>query len=330
MAFRHGTQAQDGEVDHKAFYQTYHGHEPMHLQVAHTALRKNHQGLIFLAGDSSLDNKFWFRDTAPALNGYEDFLRPPLMKKDICYWLNSEAVRCGAAGLACLNTAVEATTLHHREKELRVQDRFITDHITQDDYLIVSVGGNDIALSPSLATMLNMFILVRSSSASCLRRSSFGITPCAGRCGGRVSRRGGTGCARSLLSFVCLPGLAYFVDLFGNAVQNYVLRVLGSTRPKKVVVCMIYFLDEQGHSWADRALALLDYNRNPERLQEAIRAVFRLATKRIRIPGTEVVAFPLFDVLDGKTTSDYVSRVEPSVTGGEKMARALMSVILDN
>jgi len=330
MAVRFGAQGTSDEVDHKAFYQTYNGHEPEHLEVAHATLRKKHQSLIFLAGDSSLDNKFWFRDTAPALNGYEDFLRPPLMKKDICYWLNSEALRCGASGVACLNTAVEATTLHHREKELRIQDKFISDNITADDHLIVSVGGNDIALSASLATMLNMFIMVRCSSASCLRRWSCGVTPCAGRCGGRVSRRGGAGCARSLLSFVWPPGLAYFVDLFGNAVQSYILRILGSKRPKKVVVCMIYFLDEQGHSWADRALALLDYNQNPERLQEAIRAVFRLATKKIRIPGTEVVAFPLFDVLDGKTTSDYVSRVEPSVTGGEKMARALMSVILDN
>merc|ERR1719491_160363 len=178
--------------------------------------------------------------------------------------------------------------------------------------------------------MLNMFILVRCSSAVCLRRSAGGCLPCAGRCGGAVTKRGGRGCLRSLFGWVWPPGLAYFVDLFGNAIQNYVLRILGETRPKKVVICMIYFLDEQGHSWADRALAVLDYNRNPARLQEAIRAVFRLATKRIRISGTEVVAFPLFEVLDGKTSSDYVSRVEPSAQGGAKMGEALMNVILEH
>merc|ERR1719491_2016400 len=178
--------------------------------------------------------------------------------------------------------------------------------------------------------MLNMFILVRCSSAVCLRRSACGCMPCAGRCGGSVTKRGMKGCMRSLFGCVFPPGLAYFVDLFGNAIQSYVLRMLGTTRPKKVVVCMIYFLDEKGHSWADRALTLLDYNRDPSRLQEAIRAVFRLATKRIRIPGTEVVAFPLFEVLDGKTSSDYVSRVEPSAQGGAKMGEALMKVILEH
>merc|ERR1711972_1117211 len=91
---------------------------------------------------------------------------------------------------------------------------------------------------------------------------------------------------------------------------------------------MIYFLDENGSSWADQALAALDYDANPARLQEAIRAVFRLATRRIRIRGTEVVAFPLFEVLDGKNTADYVSRVEPSPSGGKKMAEALVEVVV--
>merc|ERR1719198_485506 len=104
-----------------------------------------------------------------------------------------------------------------------------------------------------------------------------------GCCGGSVTRLGCAGCLRCLLGCACPPGLGYFVDLFGNAIKDYVLRVIGSTRPKKVVVCCIYFLDEQGHSWAVTALAALDYNRNPARLQEAIRAIYRLATRRIRI-----------------------------------------------
>jgi len=92
---------------------------------------------------------------------------------------------------------------------------------------------------------------------------------------------------------------------------------------------MIYFLDETGSSWADQALRALDYDNNPGRLQEAIRVVFRLATQRIRIRGTEVVAFPLFNILDGRSTEDYVSRVEPSPSGGKKIATALMDAILD-
>ena len=62
--------------------------------------------------------------------------------------------------------------------------------------------------------------------------------------------------------------------------------------------------------------------------QAAIRRVFEIATSKISIPGTEVVAFPLFRVLDGSDTRDYLQRVEPSPQGGAKMARALMDAVL--
>ena len=122
--------------------------------------------------------------------------------------------------------------------------------------------------------------------------------------------------------------MAYFVDLFGHRVQNYVERVLDGARPKRVVVCMIYYLDVHGRgSWADCFLAAMGYNCAPWRLQAAIRKVFELATSRIRIPGVDVLAFPLFEVLDGNDPRDYVQRVEPSPRGGAKMARALLDAI---
>lgn len=62
------------------------------------------------------------------------------------------------------------------------------------------------------------------------------------------------------------------------------------------------------------------YNVNPGKLQCAIRQIFRNATSRIRIPGTEVVPIPLFEVLDAKDPGDYEQRVEPSARGGRKMA----------
>merc|ERR1712039_921649 len=118
--------------------------------------------------------------------------------------------------------------------------------ITSEDYLVVSVGGNDIALGPSFWTIVNMLVLIRCSSRACLRYCAFGCLPFAGCCGGAVTRSGNHGCMRGLLGCVCPPGFGYFVDLFGNCIQSYVLRMLGSKRPKKVIVCMIYFLDEQG------------------------------------------------------------------------------------
>ena len=51
-----------------------------------------------------------------------------------------------------------------------------------------------------------------------------------------------------------------------------------------------------------------------------IRNTFKTATSAIRIPGTEVVPVPLFDVLDWQRSEDFVARVEPSVIGDRKMA----------
>ena len=56
--------------------------------------------------------------------------------------------------------------------------------------------------------------------------------------------------------------------------------------------------------------------------------MFIHGTSKIKISGTEVIPFPLFEVLDGSSTEDYLQRVEPSPQGGKKMAKALMDVIL--
>ena len=119
--------------------------------------------------------------------------------------------------------------------------------------------------------------------------------------------------------------MGYFADLFGHRVENYVKRLLNGRRPQRVVICMIYFLDVHGRgSWADCFLSAMCYDCAPSRLQAAIRKVFELATKRIRIPGVEVMALPLFEALDGSDTRDYVQRVEPSPRGGRKLANLLL------
>ena len=40
--------------------------------------------------------------------------------------------------------------------------------------------------------------------------------------------------------------------------------------------------------------------------------------------GVEVVPLALSEALDGRTEGDYVQRVEPSVSGGRKMARLIL------
>ena len=50
-------------------------------------------------------------------------------------------------------------------------------------------------------------------------------------------------------------------------------------------------------------------------------------SSRIEIPGSEVVPIPLFHILDGTRSGDYVARVEPSAAGGSKMAEFLLDAI---
>jgi hypothetical protein len=113
--------------------------------------------------------------------------------------------------------------------------------------------------------------------------------------------------------------------MFGTRVQKYIDALTAKTKPTKILVCMIYFLDETPNpGWAGAALGAMGYNRDPGRLQSFIRKVFLEATTSIQIEGTEVIHVPLFHVLDGKNTNDYVQRVEPSPSGGRKMAEYLL------
>lgn len=91
---------------------------------------------------------------------------------------------------------------------------------------------------------------------------------------------------------------------------------------------MIYYPDENHvASWANTALGALNYNSQPGKIQLFIRKVFEEATSTIRIPGSEVIPVPLFHPLNGKVTEDYIARVEPSASGGRKMAEYILDVI---
>jgi hypothetical protein len=54
--------------------------------------------------------------------------------------------------------------------------------------------------------------------------------------------------------------LQHFVRMFRDDVQSYVRLLVGRTKPKNVVVCMIYYPDEsRTESWAGPALTCLRY-----------------------------------------------------------------------
>lgn len=52
--------------------------------------------------------------------------------------------------------SVEATTLNERTYMLRPQDKFLQDNISRDDILVVSIGGNDVALAPTPCTICSV------------------------------------------------------------------------------------------------------------------------------------------------------------------------------
>lgn len=285
------------------FYNTYHGHKYDHLQIVFNGLKKSsNKKTVFLAGDSSLDNKFWLKDfscLAPAINDYENCLTPPTMKTDVSYHLNK--LFCHAnLPYHIINCAIEESTITERQDNLLPQDTFIRDNIQPNDILIVSIGGNDIALRPSFSTIWNIFLLTTFNSIATIKKGPSYAT-----------------------------GMSYFIEMFKHKVKRYILKLIGSVRPKKILICMIYFPDEHTTgSWADTTLGYLGYNSNPTKLQEIIRQIFIHATSEITIEGSQVIPVPLYEVMDGKISSDYVERVEPSSTGGQKMANKFIDLIM--
>ena len=139
------------------------------------------------------------------------------------------------------------------------QDCFLRDHVTQNDIVVVSVGGNDIALKPALCTIFSMLLLMCCTTNDCLDNCTCGCAlPCDDCCCGC-----GCGCLSSCIAWP--PGYGYFVHLFGTRIRTYVDNMTRKNRPKKILICMIYYPDEApGGSWADSVLGLLGYNHNPQ------------------------------------------------------------------
>jgi hypothetical protein len=335
-------------VNSSRFYSEFHGHQVRHLEKLLPALREESNCLIWTAGDSSLDNKYWFNDARPAPPGaYQRVLDPPTCNADVTYWLNmlsqerqqqlQQRPRPSSSSsrqpqqqqrtnphprVAAINTAVEASTLNERTFRLRPQDRFLRDHIQPNDVLVVSIGGNDVALAPLPCTIVSILTLVNLPQVCLERGCIIGTAPFDEYC---------CGCGpASLLSCACAcpPCFGYMMHLFGTRIEKYVHQLTAKTRPKKILVCMIYYPDEtQTASWAGPALGILGYNKNPTKLQTLIQHAFINGISKISIPGSEIIPIPLFHVLDGKDSRDYIARVEPSPQGGRKMAEYILDVI---
>ena len=273
------------------YYETYHGHHIQYLKIIYDYFSK-HKNIVWFAGDSSLDNKYWIDTASPALNGYENIFFIPIMKNDLCYHVNKYLLN---TNFVAINTAIEATTLADRENKLLDQDIFI-----RDDILIVSIGGNDIALKPSFSTILHMTCLIYLNNVDTIKSGPDNIW-----------------------------GFGYFINMFKDQIKQYIEQLIVKTKPNKIIVCTIYFPDETTNgSWADKLFNFIGYNKDPVQLQEIIKQIHIHAISKIKIQGIEIVPFPMFKILNGKNTKNYVQRVEPSNLGGKKLAKKLTKHII--
>ncbi|KAJ8118553.1 hypothetical protein OPT61_g489 [Boeremia exigua] len=292
-----------GKISRPRFYFEWKGHQIQDLTRFHaiTTAERADRPIVYLAGDSSLDNKYWVNDDeelptkVPEI--YKHTLEKPTPKHDVAFWVN-----CFLGDQAtCINAAVEESMLRERDQNLLPHDTFIRDNIRPQDVLVVSVGANDVALKPLPCTIWHMLRLAW-------------LTP-------RSSLENGT-----------VASFKYFRHMFRSNVQNYVDRMTAKTRPRAIIICMIYYPLEAGlgqRSWADTQLRALGYNLWPGQLQTAIRTLFRIGTQEISVEGTEVIPCALHEILDGKTAKDYTARVEPSEEGGKKMAIKFMELLSD-
>jgi len=106
----------DDEISSAEFYSEYHGHKVQHLKKLLPHLRQCNSDLIWTAGDSSLDNKYWFSTKAAAVGAYNHVLRPQESICDVTYWLNylaKERFDDGSSEInyAAINTAGKLLTM---------------------------------------------------------------------------------------------------------------------------------------------------------------------------------------------------------------------------
>jgi len=286
-----------------AFAGEYHGHTIAHLDALRASFGE--RPIIYLCGDSTLDNKHWLAREAPlpAANGYEALLAPPRVRPDVAAALNA-ALTAVRSPLVALNCAVEESTLAGRAAAPRAADAFVRAHARARDVIVVSAGGNDVVLAPALCTLAALAALLGCASARALERGD-------------------------------APGFATLRALFKEEVEAYAAFLCGGPRggPGTVIFCFPYFPEEKGAatepSWADGALWALGYDARPAALQRVMRAVFVRATRAAAAPA-RTLALALFDVLDARAgAGDYAARVEPSAAGGAKIARALLAALAD-
>ena len=193
--------------------------------VSRFFLKPNEMKTTKKAKQSQLSSPLPSSFIGPSLNGYEAVF--PRMVKDVSYFMNKELASSEKVlNTICINAALEESTVGARTASpagLLPHDEFVKRTATSRDTIIASVGGNDVALKPTVATIAAVFMLTR--------------TPL------------------WLLKLLgpWAPGWGHMEWVFGGQVEAFLKNLVAGSPspPREVIVCMIYFLDERpGGSWA--------------------------------------------------------------------------------
>jgi hypothetical protein len=286
-------------VSPQTFYTQYFGHPLDDLMSIYARIRESEKNIIWLAGDSTMDNKHWlFEDicekrtmdsyTIPPQHEYKNLLVPPSCIPDIAACINSLTKDTNYVALNC---AIEESSLSDRQNGMLAHDHIIKSNIRENDVLIVSVGGNDIGLKPCFKTIFWMV-------------------------------------AMWILPFNWIPPHIYHI--FHTQLKSYIMKLTKRKKPKLVIVCMFYYPCEHGRGWIDRSFAFQMYKRNATKAKQLLDLIFYRAISKINIPFINIEYMHLGHVLDSRDKKDYVSRVEPSKKGGEKIAAAFYQTIFTN
>lgn len=275
-------------LDVEKYYSTYYGHTYEDLVLLLKSFKNNK---IFLAGDSTLDNKSWLEGpNVTSVNEYRELLES--MRPDISYHINK---LCQNQNLpfTSINCAVEEAGITDKNN-LNVQDRFIRDNITSEDILVVSLGGNDLVLKKIMTIIGELFgiLFVKSTEDILANFKDY------------------------------IPNI---IELFTIKLQAYITELTSINKPKQVIVCGMYYpCKVVSESWANNMLNILRYDTEYNKIHTIIDIIYKECICKLN----NVTPLSLSDVLDYTSSDDYVARVEPSETGGKKIAQAIINSIL--
>ena len=95
---------------------------------------------------------------------------------------------------------------------MALQDKFIRDNLTEEDILVVDVGGNDVALHPTCGIIFNMALLLYLTPTCMIR------------------------CCPWLV-----PGMWYFIYMFRVRLRKITEKLIAQRKPKKIIICRLEF-----------------------------------------------------------------------------------------